>query len=69
MDTIFQRAGARVCTDYSNKSTCEKAWRFKNQTLPDGCYLQDKAGKFLTLTGAHVNASDLRSLKVMRPTT
>jgi hypothetical protein len=69
VDTIFQRAGAKVCADYSNKSTCEKSWRFKNQTLPDGCYLQDKAGKFLTLTGAQVNASDPRSLKVLRPTT
>lgn len=69
VDTIFQRAGARVCSDYSNKTTCEKDWRFKNQSLPDGCYLQDKAGKFTTLTGAHVNLSNPRSLKVLRPTT
>jgi hypothetical protein len=44
VDTIFQRAGAKVCTDYSNKSTCEKGWRFTNQTLPAACYLQDDKG-------------------------
>jgi hypothetical protein len=69
VDTIFQRAGARVCGDYGNKSTCEHQWRFKNQSLPDGCYLQDKEGKFMTLTGAHVNLTNPRSLKVLRPTT
>ena len=67
VDTIFQRAGARVCSDYTNKSTCEKAWRFQNQTLADSCYLQD-TGAFLTLTGAKVNASNPHSLKVLRPT-
>jgi hypothetical protein len=25
VDTIFQRAGAKVCSDYENKSTCEKS--------------------------------------------
>ena len=68
VDTIFQRAGARVCSDYTNKSTCEKAWRFQNQSLANSCYLQDSTGAFLTLTGAKVNASNPRSLKVLRPT-
>jgi hypothetical protein len=68
IDTVFQRSGARFCTNPLNKTTCEKSWRYTNQTLPNGCYFQDVHGRFLTLTGAHVNASNPRSLKVLRPT-
>ena len=28
VDTIFQRAGAKVCSDYANKSTCEKSCKY-----------------------------------------
>ena len=64
VDVVFQRMGARVCADPDNRTTCEKAWRYNNQTLPDGCYFQDAHKNFLTLTGTLVNVSDPRSLKV-----
>jgi hypothetical protein len=74
-DSIFQRMGARYCEVYGANATsstgCEKGWRYTNQTLPLGCYLQDESGHFLTLTGAKatLNPKTGKIPRVLRPTT
>eukprot|EP01052_Picozoa_sp_SAG31_P031148 SAG31_NODE_3270_length_4477_cov_2.498401_5_plen_267_part_00 len=56
VDSIFQRMGAKHCDQYDANASltkgCETGWRYTNQTLDNGCYLQDSSGNFLTLTGA-----------------
>ena len=75
IDTIFQRMGAKYCTHYDANSSletgCEAGWRYTNQSLNIGCYLADKDGNFLTLTGAKAvpNPKTGKTPKVLRPTT
>ena len=77
VDTVFQRQGTPHCEKYGRRINatavigphgCEKDWRYLNQSLPDGCYLKDAQGRYLTLTGA-LATNHSQPPKVLRPTT
>lgn len=74
VDTIFQRQGTRYCDVYGPNASasvgCETGWRYTNQSLPEGCYLKDASGAYLTLTGAKASAGPTGIVpKILRPTT